>query len=111
MSNIRSTIITMLLSAAAGIGTTLFFIWKLFLSKRNERQAAKFVSGAPDELQKQVLEGLQIKGEKTEEQATELKKEIENAKKEEIIYAFEKAFGVGSHHSHKYIDPADSRRD
>lgn len=101
---VKSKVIAFLIGAATVLGTVLFLVWKAFLSKRNEKDAEHFLKTAPDELQKEVLSGLRIKEDKFNEKTKKLKEEVENAKKEEIIYAFEKVFGVGSHHRANYID-------
>lgn len=111
MSKFKDTLITILLSMAAGIGTLLFILWKFTTAGRNEKNAKTFLKEAPDALQEEVLKGLEVKETEFHKKANAIKKEIENAKKEEIIYAFEKAFGVGSHHTHVYTDPSSGSSD
>lgn len=105
--SVKDKLISFGLGAAAVLGTLIFLVWKLYAHNQELRNAERFISTAPDEMQKEILEGLQIKKEGFNEKAWAIREEVEQAKKEDIIYAFEKAFGVSTHHSYKYRDPAD----
>jgi hypothetical protein len=104
MINLKVTLIRVLLGLAAVLGSALFFVWKLYSHEKELKNAHKFLKEAPEETKKKVLNGLEIKAQGTNAKAWELREEIEKSTKEEIVYAFEKAFGVGSHHTGKYLN-------
>jgi len=106
--SMKDKLISFGLGAAAVLGTLIFLAWKLYAHTRELKHAEVFLNTAPDELQKEILEGLEIKNEGFNEKAWAIREEVEQAKKEDIVYAFEKAFGVSAHHSYKYRDPADN---
>jgi len=108
MSSLKAVLIKVLLFIAAAAGSALFIVWRLYAHQSELNHAYKFLKDAPNATKNEVLKGLEIKEKGLNEKAWRLREEVEEAKKEEIIYAFEKAFGVGSHHSGKFITRDDN---
>lgn len=109
--SIKDKIIVFLLGLAAALGTVVFFLWKLYAHGRELEKSNHFLENATSYNKEEVLKGLRIEQDTTEKQAEVIREEVEKAKKEDIVYAFEKAFGVGDHHTYKYRDPAEDRGD
>lgn len=85
-----------LITLAVGIGTGVFIAWKVATHWKNLKDAQAFVTADPRDIpgKAQVMQDLGVAGKTFEEKAQSLREEVEAQTKEEIIYAFKKAFGV-----------------
>jgi hypothetical protein len=78
---------------AVGLGTVAFLVWKFATWKKNIDDARRALEhGTP--YSKEVISKMELKNTETEQQIFEIKTMLEEQTKEEIIYAFKKAFHV-----------------
>jgi len=80
---------------AVGLGLAAFAVWKIAMHKKT-LDDANLVLGDKNLYKDKVLKDLDVQGQAIEEQAQDIRTKLEQYKKEEVIYAFKKAFGVAT---------------
>lgn len=76
-----------------GVAVAAFIVYKIMKHEQNKRDSLAVLQSDRPEKEK-IVQAFQVAGDTLEEQAEALCSAVEDQQKEEIIYAFHKAFGL-----------------